>query len=286
MNTPSFLIVWAAKSGTTALYHYLSQHAEIYMSPVKETEFFVKEYMKAHCSHFSPSEDKYMEHIPQDFSSYVELFSQASPTQLCWEASVQYMYAHHESIPKIKENIWDPKIIIMVRDPEERILSAYNHLLKIWVTNMPLYDLLPQEDDFISEWRHPMRHFLAVSRYQDQIRAFQDNFTHVLVIDYAEFRSNNELVLARITDFLWVNTFTPRRVESNPWWQYKSSLHALLWKLIQNKTIVSHVKYNFPKIFSFLNSVLSPFIKKLRKKTSLDHASILYIQQHLDLGGK
>ncbi|MEO2068329.1 MAG: sulfotransferase, partial [Desulfurobacteriaceae bacterium] len=36
---PNFLIVGAAKSGTTSLYHYLKEHPEIYMSSVKEPKF-------------------------------------------------------------------------------------------------------------------------------------------------------------------------------------------------------------------------------------------------------
>jgi len=37
---PNFLIIGAAKSGTTSLYEYLKQHPQIWMSPVKETNFF------------------------------------------------------------------------------------------------------------------------------------------------------------------------------------------------------------------------------------------------------
>ena len=37
---PTFIIIGAAKSGTSALYKYLDQHPDIYMSPVKETHFF------------------------------------------------------------------------------------------------------------------------------------------------------------------------------------------------------------------------------------------------------
>ena len=43
MPWPTFLIIGAAKSGTTALYHYLRQHPQIYMSPVKEPNFFAFE---------------------------------------------------------------------------------------------------------------------------------------------------------------------------------------------------------------------------------------------------
>ena len=40
---PNFLIVGAAKSGTTALHEYLQQHPQVYMTPSKETNFFAFE---------------------------------------------------------------------------------------------------------------------------------------------------------------------------------------------------------------------------------------------------
>ena len=43
MTMPNFLIIGAAKSATTSLYVYLSQHPEIYMSPIKEPRFFAFE---------------------------------------------------------------------------------------------------------------------------------------------------------------------------------------------------------------------------------------------------
>ena len=43
MTLPNFLIVGAIKSGTTSLYHYLRQHPDVYMSPVKETWYYWKE---------------------------------------------------------------------------------------------------------------------------------------------------------------------------------------------------------------------------------------------------
>ena len=40
MKLPNFLIIGAAKSGTTALYRYMKQHPEIYLSDRKEPHFF------------------------------------------------------------------------------------------------------------------------------------------------------------------------------------------------------------------------------------------------------
>jgi len=43
MSLPNFLIIGAAKAGTNALYHYLRQHPQVYMSPWKEPKFFAFE---------------------------------------------------------------------------------------------------------------------------------------------------------------------------------------------------------------------------------------------------
>ncbi len=40
---PNFFIVGAPKAGTTSLYHLLTQHPQIYMSPVKEPCYFASE---------------------------------------------------------------------------------------------------------------------------------------------------------------------------------------------------------------------------------------------------
>jgi hypothetical protein len=37
---PNFFIVGAAKAGTTSLYYYLNQHPEIFLSPLKEPNYF------------------------------------------------------------------------------------------------------------------------------------------------------------------------------------------------------------------------------------------------------
>ncbi len=42
MRLPDFLIIGAAKSGTTTLYKYLCWHPQVYMSTPKEPEFFAR----------------------------------------------------------------------------------------------------------------------------------------------------------------------------------------------------------------------------------------------------
>src|SRR3954452_25059385 len=43
MTLPNFLIIGAAKAGTTSLYEYLKQHPDVYMSPLKEPGYYWSE---------------------------------------------------------------------------------------------------------------------------------------------------------------------------------------------------------------------------------------------------
>jgi hypothetical protein len=42
-HAPNFFLVGAPKAGSTSLYHYLDQHPEIYLSPIKEPHYFADE---------------------------------------------------------------------------------------------------------------------------------------------------------------------------------------------------------------------------------------------------
>src|ERR1700677_205240 len=50
LKLPNFFIVGAPKAGTTSLYHYLDQHPQIYMSPMKETFYFAEEMRPRNCA--------------------------------------------------------------------------------------------------------------------------------------------------------------------------------------------------------------------------------------------
>ncbi len=40
VSLPTFVVIGAAKAGTTALYWYLAEHPQVFMSPMKETNYF------------------------------------------------------------------------------------------------------------------------------------------------------------------------------------------------------------------------------------------------------
>jgi hypothetical protein len=87
---PTFLVVGAAKSGTTALYHYLNQHPEVYMSAVKEPLFFSScgvERSRLERELYPAA----MENVITEYDRYVDLFSGVKDEKAIGEGSVYYL---------------------------------------------------------------------------------------------------------------------------------------------------------------------------------------------------
>ncbi|MEQ9237522.1 sulfotransferase domain-containing protein [Coleofasciculus sp. E2-BRE-01] len=115
MKLPYFLIIGAAKSGTTTLYQYLCRHPQVYMSTPKEPEFFARD-------------DRYAKGIEW----YASLFSQAEPHQICGEASTIYTLWPHfpETAARIARWLPHVKLIYVMRHPVDRAYSYYVQLIK------------------------------------------------------------------------------------------------------------------------------------------------------------
>ena len=114
MRTPDFLVVGAARSGTTSLHSYLSQHEEIYLPGLKEPCFFA----------FDGDKKKFVNgkfaFAVRDFEGYERLFEDAGKGQKLGEMSTPYLYLYEKSIATMKKYFTDYagiKIVIMLRNP-------------------------------------------------------------------------------------------------------------------------------------------------------------------------
>src|SRR5881398_2677233 len=103
---PNLLVIGASKCGTTSLHHYLGLHPEIGMSRVKELHYFVEE----------PTE-----------SSLRWYASQFPDAPVRGESSPSYTQRHRSPLvaARIARVLPDVKLVYIVRDPVERLLSSY-----------------------------------------------------------------------------------------------------------------------------------------------------------------
>src|SRR4051794_34967159 len=114
---PNFLIIGAAKAGTTSLYHYLRQHPDVYMSTIKEPNYFC-------------FEEQLPEYAPvRTLAEYESLFDGASSQPAVGEASTQYLNsaAAPRRIANILPNV---RLIVSLRNPADRAYSSY--LGRVW----------------------------------------------------------------------------------------------------------------------------------------------------------
>ena len=110
---PNFLIVGAAKAGTTSLYRYLRQHPDIFMPEWKELSFFIGD-------PYGPL------HKVKKAKNYYKIFARAHHQTAIGEASTSYLF--DEAAPRlIKEKLGVIKILIVLRDPVHMSYSLYNH---------------------------------------------------------------------------------------------------------------------------------------------------------------
>ena len=108
MTMPNFLIIGAAKSGTSALYHYLRQHPQIYMSRRKETHFFGYEGRDPHTN--GPGDT--IGGAVTNLTDYQALFADVKDEIAIGEASPTYVYVP-QACERIKQYIPQAKLILI-----------------------------------------------------------------------------------------------------------------------------------------------------------------------------
>ena len=186
MVLPNFIGIGAAKSGTTWLAKCLGEHPDVFMAPVKETEFWkfgdAKQRLDEYAAHFRGGEGK----------------------RAVGEFSVRYL--SFPGVPeRLKRVLPDVKLIVSLRNPIEQIYSNYWHLQR---QNFNLNDP-SQAPRSIEQALKDHREFLfAPARYGTHLARWQTLFprNQFLVILYDDIVSQPAEVLKRTYEFVGVDS--------------------------------------------------------------------------------
>ena len=132
INKPNFIIVGAPKCGSTSLYSYLDKHPDVFMSPIKEPGFLIKEYYQ-NISPKSPNYKKQFDYLVLEKDKYFSLFSNLDKHYHAFgEASVTYMFSPDLAIKNILKYIGkNVSIIIILRNPVDRCISQYKYISEL-----------------------------------------------------------------------------------------------------------------------------------------------------------
>lgn len=196
MALPDFLIIGAQKAATTWLRRFLQDHPDLFL-PDEEVRFFNRS------DNWSRGGDWYETH-----------FREASAHQLVGEKTPNYLWTNppdeERYLPdphrRIVETLPDAKLIIILRNPVERVVSAYNHHLR----QGRIPPDLSMERVLFGDHEHLAREFgiLSMSMYDrhldDYLSVFDRNQLLVLFFE-EDIVTEPERGLQRTCNFLGVD---------------------------------------------------------------------------------
>ena len=187
---PNLIIIGGLKCGTTSLHHYLNLHPEVAMSRPKELNFFVTELNWPlgrgwYEGHFDPS---------------VRIRGESSPH-----------YTNRPSFNGVPARMRkllgsDARLVYVVRDPIDRMLSHFLHNVGGGYEDRSLVDALSD----------PESSYVARSRYFFQVEPYLEEFEaeSIQIVGREELKDDRPGTMRRAFEFLGVDpNFTSEQFE-------------------------------------------------------------------------
>ena len=239
-NPVDFLIVGAAKSGTTTLFETLSKHPGIFIPQCKECRYF-----SSTLGEFAGPGPQYANSVTRSLEEYRGLFKTAKPDQFCGDISPDYLYYYRNAIPRIlnEKNAQVP-IIIVLRNPTDRAYSSYLHHVRDGREKLSFEDALNAEElRRTANWAWGWN-YVDVGLYAEQVKGYTDNFERVLLLLFEEDVITG-LATEKILDFLNIPSFQgiPAHIHTNVSGFPKNRLlHQVTTRILGDELIVRKVK--------------------------------------------
>lgn len=159
-----FLCVGAQKAGTTSLHHMLRKDKRIFLPEEKEVHYFSQYYSK-------------------NLKWYKDKFNQALPSQIRGEITPFYLF-HEEAPKRIARTLKNIKILVLLRDPAERVISHYKHAIKNGNESLGIVGALLAENQRTKNYKQMIKKrdgyhrayqqnsYLKRSRYDEQLKRY------------------------------------------------------------------------------------------------------------------
>ncbi|MFK7848709.1 MAG: sulfotransferase [Rhodothermales bacterium] len=206
MRLPDFLLIGAAKSGTTALFHYLGQHPGIYACPVREPNFFA---LEGKTINFTGPGDKETvgRHSINTLAEYGQLFEDTATGQVAGEVSPLYLY-DAEAPARIRHYLPQVKLLVMLRNPVDRAYASYLHLRRDGRESSGSFQegLLHEDKRIGMGWEH-LWHYVEMGRYATQLNRYLTQFdrSQIKILLYDDFQEAPAAMLRECFEFLHVD---------------------------------------------------------------------------------
>ena len=178
-----FLIIGSMKSGTTSLFRDLGKNPGIFVPEDKEPDALISDFVLT----------------VEGRLKYLQLFANSQPGQICGEASTSYT-----KLPKFEgaaERAYETcgpntKIVYLVRDPIERIVSHHHHEFIKGGAGPDIDKEVRCNPDYVD-----------FSRYMTQLKPWLRVFgaQNVKVIRFEDYLSERRQIVDDVTAFIGVS---------------------------------------------------------------------------------
>ncbi|HEX5003127.1 MAG TPA: sulfotransferase domain-containing protein [Bacteroidia bacterium] len=212
---PDFIIFGAAKGGTTSLFNYLAAHPDVLPPIKKEIHYFDRNYRKG--------DNWYRMHFP--------LKQQLNKNgRLCITGEASPYYISHPLVPaRIKKLVPDVKLIALLRNPIDRALSNYQHMVRLGIETQSLEKALELEESRIAGERDKLiqdpcyysynhHHFSYINRgiYHKELEPWFDIFPReqLLINSSEQFYEEPDKVFSSVVRFIGLNDWSPEQFKA------------------------------------------------------------------------
>ena len=197
---PNLIVIGAAQCGTSALHYYLDLHPEIHMSNPKELNFFVTD-LDLPRAPFAPLPPLRLSQWPvSNWTRGVDWYASQFPAsvRIRGESSVSYTLPWCPAIAeRMASVVPEAKLILLVRDPVERLVSQYLNYRALRHERRPLAEAVSG----------PANAYVARSRYIANLRPFLERFprANIHLDRQEELLERRRQTMRRIFAFLEVD---------------------------------------------------------------------------------
>ncbi|MGK7889210.1 MAG: sulfotransferase [Leptolyngbyaceae cyanobacterium] len=224
MKQPDFIIIGAMKCATSSLHEQLALQPNIFMSTLKEPNFFSND-----------------EEYNQGFDTYWCHFEAATPTDLCGESSTHYtkLPTYPLTIERLHKTLPNAKFIYVMRHPIDRLVSQYIHEWSQRVIDVDINQAVDQFSELID-----------YSRYTMQLQPYFDTFgaDRLLPVFFERLFTHSQSELERICQFLgYTGTPTWQTLEAQN--VSSSRMRTSAWRdtLVENPVLETLRRTLIPK---------------------------------------
>ena len=188
---PNFLIIGAMKSGTTTLYNSLNQHPQVYMSRLKEPNFFAY--------------NGTAKFAVTSLEDYQALFAGVTNQKAIGEASTTYLFSP-TATANIKNYLPQAKLIAILRDPAQRAYSLY--LMKYRANKLASSTHEKNLVDSFAKFVNQGQGGVLNQRYYGSIKRYLKKFKReqLKICIYQDLKKEPNLLLEDICQFLDIDT--------------------------------------------------------------------------------